>query len=238
MNIGLTENGVNLSNTIYNELKKQILNMELLPGEKMSEVKMTKIWDCSRTPVREAFYQLRLEGFLESRPQVGTFVPKIDMFRVEEVRFLRESVEIAVIKYGIRKNLFDPYIDKFQELIDRQEILYADRKYRAFNELDEEFHGLFPKITGKEFAVKYAGNDDIHYTRMRHMSVRYETNPHIAIEHHQSILDAVKRKNVSDMEDAMALHLSNLYRVLETTELNNHKIIANYQEFKEKMKMN
>ena len=238
INIAPVEGVVNLSNTIYNELKKQILNMELLPGEKMSEVKMTKIWDCSRTPVREAFYQLRLEGFLESKPQVGTFVPKIDMFRVEEVRFLRESVETAVIKYGMQKNLFASYIDQLQDLINRQETVYANREYSAFNELDAEFHGLFQKATGKEFAMKYCGNNDIHYTRLRHMSVRYETNPHIAIEHHQRVLDAVKCGNISEMEQAMASHLSNLYQVLKTTELNNHKIIANYQEFMEKTKMN
>lgn len=221
----------NVSRAIYLSLKKQILNLELLPSEKMSEVKVATMMQCSRTPVREAFHQLRAEGFLESRPQVGTFVPKIDMLRVEEVRFIRESIEIAVIKYGIKNRLFDKKsLDVLQKLIDKQEKVYAAKKYDEFNNLDMEFHGLFRKITNKECSKNYVGDEDINYARLRFMSVRYEPNWHIAIEHHQAILDAVKNSDVDQMEEAVSVHLHNLYEVLKNSDLNNPTYIINYDK--------
>lgn len=230
MNIELENNidSSNLSKNIYFSLKSQILNLKLLPNTKMSEVKIAAMLGCSRTPVRDAFHQLRVEGFLESRPQVGTFVPKIDMKRVEEVRFVRESLEIAVIKYGMKNHMFDQYINTFQTMIDEQEKVYASGKYDEFNEMDMEFHGLFRKITGKECSKLYSGDEDINYARLRFMSVRYETNWHIAIEHHQAILDAVKKGDIEQMEEAVTIHLHNLYQVLNTTELNNPEYIINY----------
>lgn len=223
---------------MYETLKKQILNLELLPGEKMSEAKVAKIMGCSRTPVRDAFYQLRVEGYLVSRPQIGTFVPPIDMKRVEEVRFIRESLEIATIKYGMKRNLFDDYIDSFQKIINEQEIVYSEKKYDEFNELDMNFHGLFRKITGKDSAKMYCGDDDINYARLRFMSVRYEKNWHIAIEHHQAILNAVKDGNIEEMEKAVITHLHNLYKVLETTELNDPNYLTNYDEVISKVDYN
>lgn len=76
----------------------------------------------------------------------------------------------------------------------------------------------------------YCGDDDINYARLRFMSVRYEQNWHIAIEHHQAILDAVKENDICKMEAAVTAHLHNLYKVLKTTDLNNPRILTNYDE--------
>ena len=65
----MTAVGVNnLKTFISSRLEKQIINLELLPGTKLSEIGVAKMFNCSRTPVRDAFYELRVKGFLESRP--------------------------------------------------------------------------------------------------------------------------------------------------------------------------
>lgn len=215
----------NMSKIIYNSLKKQILDLELLPGTKMSEIKVANSTGCSRTPVRDAFHQLRVEGFLESRPQVGTFVPKIDMHKAEEVRFVRESIEIAVIKYGMKNNMFDQYLPELRERVRIQEKVYSEKDYSAFNELDMAFHGRFREITGRECSDLYCGNEDINYARLRFMSVRYEKNWHIAIDHHNAILDAIEKHDIEAMEEAVSAHINNLYVVLESSDLNNSQIL-------------
>ena len=95
----------NLEAFIGNALKDQIINLDLLPGTKLSEMKIAKLYGCSRAPVRDAFSELRVKGYLESRPQVGTFVSKINLDRVEEIRFVRESVETAVLNLGIKNKI-------------------------------------------------------------------------------------------------------------------------------------
>ena len=122
------------------------------------------------------------------------------MQRVEEVRFIRESVEIAVLKYGIEHNMFKAYVAELQDLIDQQEEVYARLEYNEFNRLDMQFHSTFQRAIGKEYVSKYSGDEDIDYARLRFMSIRFENNPHIAIEHHQQILDAVVARDIPRME--------------------------------------
>ena len=88
-----------------------------------------------------------------------------------------------------------------------------------------QFHSTFQRAIGKEYVSKYSGDEDIDYARLRFMSIRFENNPHIAIEHHQHILDAVVARDIPRMEKAVSAHLSNLYNVLKTSELNNPDII-------------
>lgn len=86
------------SNQVYEELKSQILNLQLAPGTSISEKEMSEKFNVSRTPVRESFLRLSREGLLNVFPQRGTFVSLIDLNLVEEARFMREHLERAVIR--------------------------------------------------------------------------------------------------------------------------------------------
>lgn len=52
--INSTQSPTNLTQNIYQYLWNEIAHLHLLPGEKLSEVKLAKEFDCSRVPVREA----------------------------------------------------------------------------------------------------------------------------------------------------------------------------------------
>ena len=64
----------------------------------------------SRTPVRDALIKLAKEGLVDVIPQKGTSVSKIDLKRVEEERFLRESLELRAIEIftGYRRKPISP----------------------------------------------------------------------------------------------------------------------------------
>ncbi|MBV8992548.1 MAG: GntR family transcriptional regulator [Pseudonocardiales bacterium] len=67
------------------------LILDYAPGVPLSEVRLAEHFDVSRTPVREALKQLQVEGLVEIRPKVGTFVRQVsrreivEMFEVKEV---------------------------------------------------------------------------------------------------------------------------------------------------------
>ena len=57
----------------------------------------------SRTPVREAFIRLQRDGLVDIYPQKETVVSRIDYTKVEQERFVRESLECANIDLLIGK---------------------------------------------------------------------------------------------------------------------------------------
>ena len=90
--------GKNVSETVYNILRRNIINLNLVPGSQISEKEISEKMNVSRTPVREAFIKLSKEALVSILPQKGTFVSKIDLSRVQEERFLRETIEFSVME--------------------------------------------------------------------------------------------------------------------------------------------
>src|SRR5208282_6093324 len=58
---------------IYADLRAELVSLERLPGEPISEAELAKSYGFSRTPVREAVRKLADEGLVEIFPQSGTF---------------------------------------------------------------------------------------------------------------------------------------------------------------------
>lgn len=55
----------NSKDTLYLDLKKRILTLDLEPGIDLDEVKISSEYGLSRTPVREVFRRLAGEGYIE-----------------------------------------------------------------------------------------------------------------------------------------------------------------------------
>ncbi len=66
-------------NKVYEDLKKAILYMRILPGTSIGENEVVARCSVSRTPVRDAFRQLEAEGLLEVKSHVGAYVTLIDL---------------------------------------------------------------------------------------------------------------------------------------------------------------
>jgi DNA-binding GntR family transcriptional regulator len=62
---------------IQDTLTAQILNGELLPGDKLDETALAAQFSVSRTPIREALRELGVRGLIEVTPRRGSIVAQI-----------------------------------------------------------------------------------------------------------------------------------------------------------------
>lgn len=85
-------------NAVYQYLKNQILTMELCPGDKLSENKLSADMDVGRPLVRDALSQLEEEGYIVVYPQRGTEVARIDLERVRQTAITHNVFEQAIVK--------------------------------------------------------------------------------------------------------------------------------------------
>lgn len=77
----------------YQALKQLILNGELRPSQRLSEVAIAERLGVSRTPLREALMKLEEEGLVVGRRNVGYTVASLDLNKVRDLLRVREALD-------------------------------------------------------------------------------------------------------------------------------------------------
>ena len=200
---------------VYYSLRKNIITLNLKPGEPLNIKTISERLNVSRTPVRDALIKLAKEGLVDVIPQKGTSVSKIDLKRVEEERFLRESLELRAIEIfiGIQK---ETDIARMRSILDIQKECAAKNDLLALQEYDDEFHRVFlspPKRDLLGYHTKHVGSLQAHQIDLA------VERPIIdkVIDQHEKILDWVVKANVEEAIAAFKDHSSRI--IVEEKEL-------------------
>lgn len=132
---------------MYKELKNAILKGALAPGQKLNIFELAEQFNVSRTPVKEAFNRLHLEGLLVIKPRKGTYVAEIDVKKIMEVFDARLLFETWAAQIGVMQAK-DEDIQVLRGLCDEMDVYYNAETfdYISFNELDTQFHYCIVKM--------------------------------------------------------------------------------------------
>jgi DNA-binding GntR family transcriptional regulator len=142
---------VALAEQAYTQLKAELHDFLWLPGERASELEIAHRLGMSRTPVREALFRLRNEGFLEVEAKAGWTVKPIDFARIDQLYDLRIVLETASLARLAQRETDPPELQALKDvwLVSAAERLTDGRQVGA---LDECFHAQL---------VAAAGNSEI-----------------------------------------------------------------------------
>ena len=192
---------------LYQVLRESIIKMVLVPGQALSEKELADIFSVSRQPVREAFIRLSEAGLVEVRPQRGTFVVKISQQAVLEARFVREAIEVAIVRLAASKGLSAEVLFELNDLLARQRSCVEFQDHDRFYGLDEAFHRTLTLGVNQQSAWKVVEEVRAHFDRVRYLSVPDSTPIDKLIEQHAQIVAAIEQRNVEAAEEAMCTHL-------------------------------
>lgn len=196
-------------------LREEIVTMGLKPGDVISESDIAARYGVSRQPVREAFIRLEQQGLLLIRPKRATVIKKISPDGVRQSRFIRESIEVEII----RRVAAQPGAEAaqvLQELIGEQEIASAAGESRRFHGLDELFHRTLARLAGVEYAWQLIDDHKIQLDRVRYLTLGVSSSQR-AIAEHKLIAEAVGRADPQAAEAAMRGHLARAELLLSQT---------------------
>lgn len=79
--------------SVYDDIREQIINEKLQPGQWLIERELCEEYGLSRTPVREVLWKLLADGFLEQEPNKGFVVRKLSLEQIFEIFQTREAIE-------------------------------------------------------------------------------------------------------------------------------------------------
>ena len=195
--------------TIERDLRRSIIELELLPGTRMSEQDIATRLGVSRQPVREALIRLAHSRLIEVRPYRGTVVARISAQEMTEALFVRQSVEIAVV--GKAARAFDPWQRKrIESLLIKQEEASARHDHAAFRDHDEAFHIAIAKGAGVGIAWMAIADMKSHVDRVCNLTLRTIEDMQRRVREHRAIMAAIDAHDVTAAEAAMDAHLGSI----------------------------
>ncbi len=189
-------------------LRHNIINMNLKPGQLVSENEIAEKLGVSRTPVREAFIELSRSSLVEIYPQKGTCISPIDMDIVEESRFMRCVMEKAVVQLCCDV-LSKSDIVILEENLRLQDSCVEDKDYKRLLSLDNNFHELLFRSCQKEMTFNLIKSALAQFDRVRILNFA-EMDMQITVDEHKKILRAIKNKDKEVASDLMEKHLTRI----------------------------
>ncbi len=136
-----------LAEQVYAQIKAELHDFLWVPGDRFSEADIGARLGVSRTPVREALFRLRNEGFLEVESKAGWFVKPIDFERLDQLYDLRIVLETASLDRLAQRADEPPELQALKAawLVDVDQRLQDGH---AVGALDEQFHAQLVAATG------------------------------------------------------------------------------------------
>jgi len=136
-----------LSETIYQSLKKAVIDGDLKPGQRLQEKEIAALFSTSSTPVREAFFRLAAEKYLVISARKEVLVQDTTQ---EEVRELYEIVRVLDI-LALRKvlaALTDDDIRELRELTEELGRLHDAKDHQRYLEQNLRIHDRIWRVCG------------------------------------------------------------------------------------------
>ncbi|MEH7384623.1 GntR family transcriptional regulator [Bacillus sp. JJ1521] len=194
---------------VYSYLYEKIIDLSLKPGMPISESEIGAQLNVSRTPIREALMQLAKEDLIEIKPQIGTFVSLIDQSHIEESRFMRKAVELAVIREATEK-LSSDTLYKLEKSLTMQEIALREENHKDFLAYDDEFHEIIYKGLGMDRIWQGIDQMNGQYKRVRMLRlITTKSQEWVSVlDEHRAIFNALKNKDVVTAEEVVNEHIS------------------------------
>jgi DNA-binding GntR family transcriptional regulator len=203
-----------VSEQVYEALKKAIISLRLPPGTSISENRICRQIGVSRTPVRSAIIRLVEDELIEVFPQKGSLVAPIKLSAVRNNHFIRKALEIAVLRRASEAWTPELAARSRQVLTDEATAL-ADGDLERFHELDEAFHRAFcsaADLGGVWATIQIA---KARVDRVHRLVSEVGRLPLVVAEH-AAILDALDGGDAERAADRLDYHLERAPAIMET----------------------
>jgi len=207
----LRKNKDTLQKLAYESIRREVIRGTLKWGDRLSEESLASSLNISRTPVREAIFQLEKEGLVEKNPHKSFFVRRFTQEEIEEIFRLRSALEPLVID-SIMKKTEREWLSLLEENVRKSQDALIQSKIGSLIDLITEFHEILYKAAGspKLSAILHGLGGEAFVNRC--LAVKIEGVYEDFIAQHVRLADALRLKDKSLVNEIMRVHLEEGYR--------------------------
>ena len=196
----------NLADQVYARLKSELHDFIRVPGDRFSEAEIGQRIGVSRTPVREALFRLRNEGFLDVESKAGWFVKPIDFARLDQLYDLRVVLELDALAKLVARREDPPALEALKAAwLLPPALRPADGK--TVGALDEAFHATLVSAAGNAEIAKVHQDVTERIRIVRRLDFTRADRIEATYQEHAKILRAVIQRKLDAARMLLRAHI-------------------------------
>lgn len=204
-------------------LRTDIVSGVLEPGQRLRGTELSKQYQVSPTPLREALQRLALQGLVELDPQQGARVAPISLDDVHDVYRLRITLETVALRDAIergdeawRQQVAATMRDlREREMGFRRDPPAGGHRGPDWTKSHAAFHLTLYSATDSPWLMRFLSILSDHSERYRMLSVEQpDTDRNVLLEH-ERVAAAVAARDADEASVALREHLETTVALLD-----------------------
>lgn len=194
----------------YERIRDAIRSAEILPGEALTEVRLSKLLGISRTPIREALHQLVQEGLAETSPgqAVTVTAPTLqDVLDVVHIRSLLEPEQVRLAAEVITQKQLEILETTMKEM----EVAARQGDLSIWGKADQVYHEILQEACPNKLLAETVVQLKNRVHSMKNFDTQMNNDRLLSCtKEHRAVVEAIKNRNPKAAKAAMEEHLSAL----------------------------
>ena len=208
-----------LRGRVFHRLRDDILSGKYAEHEELKEVAIGEEMGVSRTPVREAFRQLELEGLIRIVPNKGAYVTGITQKDVKDIYMIRSLLEGLCARWAT-EHITKDQLEEMEENVYLAEFHTKKGHLEQLAELDNRFHHILYEACDSKMLEHQLKDFHQYVFRVRKKTLANVTRGSKSNEEHRLIMEAIRNKNADLAEQLAHQHMINAYENMVENGLN------------------
>lgn len=211
----LLEQPITAADKTFLQLRKDIVEGEIVAGSKLSETELSTKYAVGRSVIREAINRLESCHLVERRANVGARVVALTAEGLVELYQVREALEGMAARLAA-KNMTDSEVVDLNNLLSShfQKVKGGTSYYQEAGDLDFHYRIILGSKNSHLISILIHGI--YHLVRMYRVQLGM-TGPRVttAFDEHKHIVQAISDRDEELAEMLMRRHISNSKRSIE-----------------------
>jgi len=195
-----------LPDRIYAILKHRILTCAVRPGEKIVEATLCQEMQVSRTPLREAFNRLSLEGLIEMKPYRGFAVAPVTVGGYRQLCEFRRIVESGGASLAAARATPEA-IERLLAVAETRYTIGDKATYPGYLRANSAFHLELVRSTGNKQLESVVMSALDRHQRPLYLGLDEGVDAAASTAEHLAIVEAVRQRDSGRAADLMARHI-------------------------------
>lgn len=200
-----------LRGRVYSKIRADILEGKYKNNDELRELAIGEELGVSRTPVREAFRQLELEGLIRIVPNKGAYVTGITAKDVKDIYMIRSRLEGLAARWAV-ENISQELMEEMEENIYLTEFHAAKGHNDQIAVLDNRFHEIIYEACNSKLLEQQLREYHEYVQRVRRKTLSTNQRSAASTEEHKMIMEAIKSGDKDQAEEFANRHIQNAYK--------------------------